>query len=142
MAYEIKTKLNDGDVKKFLNSVEDPQRRSDALEILDVFVDITKEEPKMWGSSIVGFGTYKYTNTSKKEMEWMKTGFSPRKNALTMYIMPGYNFGNMPELMDKLGKYTTGKSCLYIKKLSDVDMTTLKEIIKLGIEYMDEKYPN
>ncbi|NJK71774.1 MAG: DUF1801 domain-containing protein [Thermales bacterium] len=92
------------------------------------------------GSSIVGYGTYKYTNSTKKEMEWMRTGFSPRKEALTLYIMPGYDFENMKELLGKLGKHSIGRSCLYIKKLEDVDMKILRKIVQKGLDYMEEVY--
>lgn len=130
---ELKTQLNDGDVRAFLNSVEHKKRREDSLVLLDVFTEVTGEEAKMWGKTIVGFGSYHYkSERSSQEGDWMKTGFSPRKQSLTLYIMPG--FKQYESLMAKLGKHKTGKSCLYINKLEDVDMTVLKELIKASME--------
>ena len=116
---ELKTKVNDASVTKFLNSVEDEQKRNDSFEILKLMKQITKEEPKMWGSSIVGFGSYHYKGKSGREGDWMLTGFSPRKQNLTLYLMGGFH--THADLLNKLGKFTTGAGCLYIKKLDDVD---------------------
>ncbi len=138
MAYELKTKLNDASVEDFLNKVEDDKRREDSFVVLDIMRELTGQEPKMWGGSIIGFGSYHYKYASGQEGDWMITGFSPRKTSLTVYIMPG--FERYDELMGRLGKFKTGKSCLYIKKLEDVDMVTLKELIKSGYEVMDKKY--
>ncbi|MAT53350.1 MAG: hypothetical protein CMN32_02635 [Saprospirales bacterium] len=134
-----KTQPNDGSVEAFLNSVEDEQKRKDAWQVLNMMKEITGYEPVLWGPSIVGFGTYHYKYESGREGDFMRTGFSPRKTALTVYIMPG--FGRYEELMAKLGKYKTGKSCLYIKRLSDVDQGVLRELIAESVAYMDEKYP-
>jgi hypothetical protein len=138
MAYELKTKVNDVSVEGFLNKVEDEKKRNDAFEVLKLMKEVTGEKPKMWGPSIVGFGTYRYKYASGQEGDWMITGFSPRKTSLTLYIMPG--FSRYEELMQKLGKYKTGKSCLYINKLTDVDLDILKTLIKESVDYMKEKY--
>lgn len=140
MVYELKTKVNDASVIDFLHSIENEKRKEDALKILDFFNHITGEEPKMWWSSIIGYGTYTYKYASGQTWDWMRTGFSPRKSALTLYVMPGYEFDDMQDLMEKLGKYKTGKSCLYIKKLEDIDMNVLEEIVRKGLEIMKEKY--
>jgi hypothetical protein len=131
---ELKTKVNDASVDKFLNSVKDEQVREDCYKILDIMKKATKAEPKMWGTSIIGFGSYHYKGKSGREGDWMLTGFSPRKQNLTLYIMPGFDEYN--NLMKKLGKYTTGKSCLYIKKLEDVDTKVLKELVAKSAKKM------
>lgn len=100
---------------------------------------LTGEEAKMWGPSLIGFGTYHYKYASGREGDFFRVGFSPRKTALTVYIMPG--FKRFDELMQKLGKYKTGKSCLYIKKLEDVDVKVLEELVMSSLEYMADKYP-
>jgi hypothetical protein len=136
---EIKTKKNDGDVMAFLQSVSDEEKRRDGISILAMMKKITKATPKMWGSSIVGFGSYHYkSERSKQEGDWFMTGFSPRKQNLTVYIIPG--FGKYVELMQKLGKHKSSVSCLYINKLADVDIKALKELITLSYNYMKEKY--
>ena len=125
---ELKTKVNDASVTDFLNSVEDEQKRKDSFEILKIMKQITKEEPKMWGPSIVGFGSYHYKYESGREGDSPMMGFSPRKQNLTLYIItPG--FEDYQGQLNRLGKYSTGKSCLYIKRLSDVDVDVLKELI-------------
>lgn len=136
--YELKTKLNDASVRKFLNGVKDKQKRGDSFKIVDMMKKITKEEPKMWGPSIVGFGKYHYKYESGHEGDMCITGFSPRKNALTIYILPG--FLKYDPLMKKLGKYNTGVSCLYIKKLDDIDMRVLEELISESVKYMKKNY--
>lgn len=128
---ELKTKKNTASVEKFLNNVADEQRRNDCSRLVEIMKTATKAEPAMWGTSIVGFGRYQYKYESGREMEWFLVGFAPRKQDLTLYIMPG--FARYPSLMKKLGKHKTGKSCLYIKKLEDVDLATLKELIKESI---------
>lgn len=133
---ELKTQPNDGDVEAFLRDVENPKRHEDALVILDLMKRVTGLEPEMWGGSIVGFGTYHYKYASGREGDWFKAGFSPRKQALTLYIMSGT--GKHQELFGKLGKYTTGKSCLYVQKLEDIDLHVLEEIVAASVEYMTE----
>ena len=135
---ELKTKLNDASVEKFLQSVSEEQKRKDCFSILEVMKKVTKADPKMWGSSIVGFGTYHYKYESGREGDWFLTGFSPRKQNLTLYILSG--FSNYNELMKKLGKYKTGKSCLYINGLEDVDKKVLKDLITGSFKYMSKRY--
>ena len=139
MVYTPKTQINSANVKDFLNTVEDPIKREDSFKLLDMFTKISGEPAKMWWSSIVGFGSYHYKTTSC-EWDWMRTWFSPRKWAISVYIMPGYNFDKMPELLENLGKYNAWKSCLNIKKLEDIDMKVLEEIVKKGLEVMEERY--
>ena len=131
---ELKTKLNDASVEDFINAVEDETIRADCFEIAKIMKQVTKAEPKMWGASIVGFGSYHYKSASGREGDWMLVGFSPRKQNLTLYIMAG--FDRYDELMKKLGKFSTGKSCLYIKKLADVDKKVLKELVGESVQYM------
>jgi len=134
---ELKTKLNDVSVVKFINSIKDESNRNDCFVIMKLMQKITKSEPKMWGSSIVGFGNYHYKYASGREGDWFLTGFSPRKQNLTLYIIAG--FDHYDELMTKLGKYKTSKSCLYIKSLKDIDQKVLKEIITLSVKKMKSK---
>jgi hypothetical protein len=128
---ELKTKPTQASVKEFLNQIPDKERREDCFAVAKLMEEITGEKPKMWGPSIVGFGTYHYKYASGREGDWPVTGFSPRKKDLTLYIMMG--FEKHPELMEKLGKHSVGKSCLYIKRLSDVHVPTLKKLIKESI---------
>ena len=136
---KLKTTPNDGNVFDFLNSVEDDIKREDCFTLLELMQKLTKAKPKMWGGSIVGFGSYHYKYESGREGDWFLTGFSPRKQALTLYIMSG--FEKEPELMQQLGKYKTGKSCLYIKKLKDVDTKVLKQVVKHSVNYLTKNYP-
>ena len=129
--YELKTKVNNADVVKFLKSVKDEKQQEDSLVLLDLMTKVTKQPAKMWGPSIIGFGSYHYKYDSGHEGDMCQVGFSPRKQSLTLYILPG--FEKNQDLMKKLGKYKTGKSCLYIKRLEDVDMKVLNELIKRGL---------
>ncbi|MBU1096291.1 MAG: DUF1801 domain-containing protein [Bacteroidetes bacterium] len=129
---ELKTKVNNADVEGFLNTVEDDQKREDCFEILKLMKAVTKEKPKMWGSSIVGFGSYHYKGASGREGDWMLTGFSPRKQNLTLYIIGGFDLHK--DLLKKLGKYKTSVGCLYIKKLDDVDRKVLKELVSESVK--------
>ena len=131
---EPKTKPNDQSVEAFLNTVDDEQKRRDSFTILALMEEITGAEPIMWGDSIVGFGTYHYTYASGRENEWFLVGFSPRKRNITLYIMSG--FDQYDALLAKLGKFTTGNACLYIKKLDDIDLPTLRELIKQSVDHM------
>ncbi|HET9905445.1 MAG TPA: DUF1801 domain-containing protein [Anaerolineales bacterium] len=133
---ELKTKVNEASVTNFIDSVEDEQKRKDCFEILKLMKQITKEEPKMWGASIVGFGSYHYKGKSGREGDWMLTGFSPRKQNLTLYLMGG--FDTHADLLQKLGKFTTGAGCLYIKKLDDVDKKVLKELVQASVKRMKQ----
>ena len=135
---ELKTKPNDASVEAFLDSIENQKRRQDCRKVVALMREITGEPAKMWGNSIIGFGTYHYKYDSGRDGDWFLTGCSPRKQSLTLYIMAG--FGKYDELMGKLGKYKTGKSCLYINKLEDVDLEVLKELIALSVEYISRRY--
>ena len=131
---ELKTKETNASVEKFLNQVPDESRRADSFQIAKIMEEITGDKPKMWGPSIVGFGKYHYKYKSGQEGDWPIAAFSPRKQDLTVYIMPG--FENYPDLMKQLGKHRTGKSCLYIKRLSDIHVPTLKKLIRESIKQM------
>ena len=129
---ELKTKVNDQPVMAFLDGVADEGRRQDCYTILEMMKKATHAEPRMWGDSIVGFGSYHYTYASGREGDWLLTGFSPRKQNLTLYIMSG--FSDFEELLSRLGKHKTGKGCLYIKKLADVDLAVLQELIDRSVK--------
>ncbi|MGB3182718.1 MAG: DUF1801 domain-containing protein [Cyclobacteriaceae bacterium] len=135
---DMKTKPNEQDVGAFLNAVDNERRRKDALYLLDMMKEVTGDQPKMWGDTIVGFGSYHYKYATGREGDWFITGFSPRKQNMSVYIMPG--FDKYPELMSKLGKHKTGVSCLYINKLEDVDLDVLRELVERSFRYMDETY--
>jgi hypothetical protein len=134
---ELKTKVNDASVTEFLNSVADEQKRDDCFEILKMMKQVTKEEPKMWGDSIVGFGSYHYKGKSGREGDWMLTGFSPRKQNLTLYLMGG--FDTHADLLNNLGKFSTGAGCLYIKTLNDVDRKVLKDLVQASVRRMKQQ---
>lgn len=131
---EPKTQKNDASVEVFLNSVEDDSKREDSFKVLKLMQSITGAEPAMWGTSIVGFGEYTYRYASGREGDWPLVGFSPRKQNLTLYIMSG--FDEYDSLLAKLGKHKTGKSCLYIKQLEDVDQAVLEELVRKSVEHM------
>ncbi|HEU4835296.1 MAG TPA: DUF1801 domain-containing protein [Pyrinomonadaceae bacterium] len=133
---EPKTKPTNQSVKDFLNKISDEERRADCFQVAKIMEEITGEKPKMWGPSIVGFGTYRYKYASGHEGDWPVAAFSPRKKDLTVYLMMG--FAKRGELMEKLGKHSTGKSCLYIKRLSDIHVPTLKKLIKMSIKDLQE----
>ena len=136
---ELKTQVNDADVKEFLNRVEGEQKRKDSFALLEMFTRITANDAKMWGPSIVGFDTYHYkSERSSQEGDWMITGFSPRKQNLTIYIMNG--FETYADLLQKLGKHKTSKGCLYINKLEDVDQKILEDLIKDSYLSMKAQY--
>lgn len=135
---DLKTKPTGSDVAAFLDSIEDEQKRRDCHTLLELMGSVTDEEPKMWGAAMIGFGSYHYTYESGREGDWFLTGFSPRKQNLTLYIMAG--FDRYDELMNRLGNYKTGKSCLYVKKLEDVDMDILEKLISESVRHMKEKY--
>lgn len=136
---EVKTKPNRKSVQKFLGSVENERRRNDALTLLPLFEEVTGKKPVMWGDSIVGFGSYHYSQKNGQEADWPITGFSPRKQNMTVYIMPG--FDEYQDLLSKLGKHKTSVSCIYINKLADVDLSVLKEIIRQSVDEMRRRYP-
>lgn len=135
---ENKTKPTTKSVSTFLNSVENKRRKADALVINEMMARITGEKPRMWGPTMVGFGEYHYKYDSGREGDLFLIGFSPRKANLVLYIMPGY--GQFDDLMARLGKFKTGKSCLYINKLNDIDMDVLEELISKSVVWMKNKY--
>ena len=135
---ELKTKRNKGDVEAFLNNVSDERKRQDSFAILELMKKVTGQKPEMWGDSIIGFGSYHYTYASGREGDWFLTGFSPRKQNLTLYIMAG--FDGYDQLLSKLGKHLTGKSCLYIKKMDDIDADVLEELVKKSVEHMERAH--
>ena len=129
---ELKTKPTEDDVDAFLATIDDEQKRTDCLVLRKFFEDITGAPAKMWGSSIIGFDTYHYKYKSGREGDWMVAGFSPRKASLTLYIMDGYD--TYQDLLAKLGKHTTAKSCLYIKRLDDIDLSVLRELVTRSVK--------
>ena len=137
---ELKTKKTKQSVASFIAVIQDPEQRKDSKVLLKLMQDVTGEKPAMWGTSIIGFGQYHYkSERSTQEGDWPLTGFSPRKGSLSLYIMSG--FGDHGSLMKKLGKHKIGRGCLYIKRLSDVHMPTLKKLVAEGVKYMQKKYP-
>ncbi|HUF27193.1 MAG TPA: DUF1801 domain-containing protein [Gemmatimonadaceae bacterium] len=131
---ENRTKPTDESVDAFLSAVPDEERRADCRRVLDIMREITGKEPRLWGRGMIGFDSYHYRYGSGREGDWFITGFSPRKNDLTIYIMAG--FDRYEELMGRLGKHRTGKSCLYLKRLADVDPELLKELIAESVRHM------
>jgi hypothetical protein len=134
MAVELKTKENNASVKKFIDAVSDKEIRKDCYSIIDMMKSVTKQEPKMWGTAIVGFGSYHYKYASGHEGDACIVGFSPRKNNISLYLMLGLHTN--PGLMEKLGKHKTGKGCLYINSLEDVDPKILKKVINESYKAM------
>jgi hypothetical protein len=129
---EIQTRVNEASVEEFLSKVENEQKRKDSFEIIKIMKQVTKKEPKMWGPAIIGFGSYHYKYESGREGDMPQIAFSPRKQNITLYIGVGDSSDN--PLLKKLGKYTTSKVCLYIKKLADVDRNVLHELIADSFE--------
>lgn len=136
---ELKTRKTKASVSAFLNAITDDQRRADCKAVSKMMQEITGEKPAMWGPSIVGFGTYTYTYATGRTGDWPLAAFSPRKQNLTLYIMAG--FDGYPELMAKLGPHSTGKSCLYVKRLSDLHLPTLKKLISQSVKHIKKRYP-
>lgn len=145
MTYETKTKETDADVAAFIDAVPDERKRADAVLLVDLFSAMTGDPPKMWGPSIIGFGSYHYKYESGHEGDMARAGFSPRKANIVIYLTSGYENPEtgkiMTDLRARLGKHKIGKSCLYINKLSDVDIDVLGEMVRVNGIYMDEKYP-
>lgn len=135
---ENKTRATTADVDRLLDSTADPQKREDARTVCAMMKRLSGEDAKVWGANMVGFGSYRYRYESGRQGEWFITGFSPRSTALTLYIMT--DFPRHQELMDRLGKYKTGKSCLYVKRLSDVDAAVLEELVARSIAHMRETH--
>lgn len=132
---ENKTQLTDTPVADFINANPDEQVRQDCWTITEIMQEATQAPPRMWGTAIVGFGQYRMVNASGKGSDWMMIGFSPRKQNITLYLMLG-GLENSDAFLARLGKYTTGKGCLYIKRLADVNLTTLKELVNASVEYV------
>jgi len=126
---ELKTRVTKASVDQFLQGIKDEKKRADCYQILKIMKKATRSEPKMWGPSIVGFGDHHYVYKSGREGDWFLAGFSPRVQTLTLYMMGGSD----QELLKKLGKYKTGKGCLYINKLEDVDLKVLNELIATSV---------
>ncbi len=136
MSSYLKTKENNEDVLAFLNTIEDATKKQDCFELLDMMASISGSDAKMWGSKMVGFGNYSYKTKAGKVGEWFLTGFSPRKNDISLHLMFGLE--DQTELLDKLGKHSIGKGCLYLKKLSDVDASILKDIVSNSYHHMKQ----
>ncbi len=135
---ELKTEQNDASVDAFIATIDHEKRRVDTETVCQLMSDLTGWQARMWGKSIIGFGAYEYKYESGHSGRWAMVGLSPRKTSLTIYIMPG--FKPFPELMDKLGKYKTGKSCLYVNKLEDIDVEVLKDLIVGSVDVMKDRY--
>ncbi len=135
---ELKTQPTAVSVEDFIATVPDPAKRDDCRVLIDMMSRIVGAPAQMWGPSIIGFGRYTYVNTTKKPAHWPIAGFSPRKANLTIYVMTG--FEDAPDVMEKLGRYTTGKSCLYVKRLADIDMAALDALIAKSVATMRERY--
>ena len=129
---ELKTKKTDASVADFLNDIKDEETRQSCFEIAKMMKQLTRSEPKMWGPSIIGFGSRHIKYASGRELDWMVIGFSPRKANITLYIPGGLE--KQAGLLKKLGKYSTGKGCLYIKRLNDVDTKILKELLRDSVQ--------
>ena len=132
---ELKTQPTNMSVKDFIDGIADERRRRDCRTVMKIMKRVTKAAPKMWGSSIVGYGSYHYKYASGREGEWFTAGFSPRAQSLTLYIMSG--FREYASLLKKLGKHTTGKSCLYIKRLDDIDLEVLEELVERSVRHVE-----
>ncbi|GGA01958.1 hypothetical protein GCM10010923_08340 [Blastomonas marina] len=140
-----KTTQTEASVEEFIDTIDHERKREEARELLALFERVTGERPKLWGPSIIGFGEYHYEYDSGREGDWMRTGFSPRKAKHSLYLMGGYcdeaEAERRKEKLDRLGKWSRGKSCLYITKLDDVDMDVLEEIVADDWETMNALYP-
>ena len=136
---ETKTRMTRASVAAFLDATTDGEKRKDCLAVLDIMKKVTKAQPRMWGTSIVGFGTYAQKYANGKVLEWPVVAFSPRKQDLTLYLMPG--FEGYDELMNKLGKYRTGKVCLYLKSLEDIDVKVLKQLVAGSVRHVKATHP-
>lgn len=133
-----KTQPNSIEIAEFLANVTPPRRQQDAMVLDRLFQEVTGFQPQIWGTSIIGYGSYHYVYESGREGESLATGFAPRKANLVIYIMPGY--GDYSELLDKLGKHKLGKSCLYLNSLNDVDLDVLASVIRAGLEDLQKKW--
>ncbi|WP_428908312.1 DUF1801 domain-containing protein [Niallia sp. Krafla_26] len=138
--YELKTKENDRSVIEFIESVDHPKKREDAYKLLDIFTDTTGYPAKMWGTSIIGFGSYHYKYDSGHEGDAPLVGFSPRKAKHSLYFAPGDT--QREDLLKNFGKHTTGKACVYINKVDDIDIEVLKKLIQAAVSFLKETYPD
>lgn len=136
---QLKTARTDATVDDFIDGIENEGRREDCRTLLRIMKRVTGKEPAMWGASIVGFGSYHYRYESGRQGDWFLTGFSPRKQNLTLYMMAG--FDRYASLMAGLGKHATGKSCLHVKRLSDIDLGVLEELVSASVEHMRKRHP-
>lgn len=139
MGYELKTKENDKSVIEFIENVESKKKREDAYKLLDIFTEATGYPAKMWGESIIGFGSYHYKYKTGHEGVSMLVGFSPRKAKISLYFAPGES--KREEILQRFGKHTSGKACVYINKVDDIDVEVLKELIHESIKFLRETYP-
>ncbi len=143
--YELKTRVTDTEVRDFVAAIENDTRRADADQLLEIYARVTGMAPRMWGPSIIGYGSYAYETKSGCAGEMCRAGFSPRKANLVLYMMGGYSDPGVQKRQDalraKLGKHKTGASCLYLNKLADIDKTVLEEMVALDLGWMDERYP-
>lgn len=129
---DLKTRPTGQDVEEFLSQIDDPKRQQDCRVVAAMMREVTGAEPRMWGESIVGFGSYHYRYASGREGDWMLTGFSPRKQSLTLYL--SYGFEQHADLLQRLGKPRLGKACLYLKRLDGVDQAALRELIRRSVD--------
>ncbi len=137
--YELKTKQNDNSVIEFIERIENPKKREDAYNLLDIFTETTGYEAKMWGPSIIGFGSYHYKYKTGHEGDAPLVGFSPRKAKISLYFATGDT--EREKLLNNLGKHTSGKACVYINKIADIDETVLKQLINQSVHFLQATYP-
>jgi hypothetical protein len=135
----MKTVATRASVSRFIDALGDPERRRECRELLKLMRKVTGAKPVLWGDSIVGFDVYRYGRANGKQFEYFRTGFSPRKQSLTIYILPGY--ADFSTTLARLGPHKTGKSCLYLKRLADVDLAVLEELVRAGYADMNERFP-
>jgi Domain of unknown function (DU1801) len=138
--YELKTKENDNSVLEFIEAVDSPKKKEDAYKLLDIFTETTGYPAKMWGPSIIGFGSYHYKYASGHEGDAPLVGFSPRKAKISLYFATGDT--EREKLLNDFGKHTTGKACVYINKIADIDVDVLKALIQQSIKFLQETYPD
>ncbi|MEH7464887.1 DUF1801 domain-containing protein [Bacillus thuringiensis] len=138
--YKLKTTETNNSVIEFIESVESPKKRENAYQLLDIFTETTGYTAKMWGPSIIGFGTYHYKYESGHEGDAPLVSFSPRKAKISLYFAAGDP--RREELLKNFGKYTSGKSCVYINKVADIDINVLKALIEQSVSFLEETYPN
>ena len=140
MSYQQKTKETDNSVIEFIENVENPKKREDAYKLIDIFTETTGYEAKMWGPSIIGFGSYHYKYETGHEGDAPYVGFSPRKAKISLYFAPGEKMRE--ELLMNFGKHTSGKGCVYINKVADININVLEELITQSVEFLQKTYPN